>query len=218
MSASDVDQNEAFSATRFRSQAEPLLLATDAAGSTVAEFGDHTADMRLKFAMPGGPPKKAAVLIPVVDRGDEATVLLTQRTDHLPSHPGQISFPGGKVDDEDATAMNAALREAEEEIGLTTSHIDVIGNLNPYLSNTGFLIVPVVSIVTPGFKLVPNEGEVADIFEVPLKFLMSSRNHQKVSVMLRGQERMVFAMPYHDRYIWGVTAGILRLLYETVYV
>ena len=161
--------------------------------------------------------KDAAVLIPIVDRGDEATVILTQRTSHLPSHAGQIAFPGGKVDEGDVSPQGAALREADEEIGLASQFVDTFGLLRPYISSTGYRIFPVLSTVRSGFDLVPNPCEVDEIFEVPLRFLMDPANHQKKSAEWRGKTRHYFAMPYEDHYIWGVTAGILRNLYETVY-
>ncbi len=206
-----------YSAQAFRDRARPVLHDDPSIVDPHREFGEDTADARFRFSGPIDVAKEAAVLVPVVDRGSEATILLTQRTDHLPSHAGQISFPGGKIDPDDRTPLAAALREAEEEIGLTEPFVEPIGSLPPYLSNTGYLINPVVAVVRPGFQLVRNEGEVADIFEVPLRFLMSARNHQRNHVLLGGRQRLVFAMPYEDRYIWGVTAGILRLLYETVY-
>ena len=161
--------------------------------------------------------KDAAVLIPIVDRGGEASVILTQRTHHLPSHAGQVAFPGGKVDDHDATAEAAALREAEEEIGLQSGYVEIFGQMRPYISSTGYRIFPILSVVKPGFELQANPGEVSDIFEVPLGFLMNPSNHQRKSAEWRGKMRGYYAMPYGDYYIWGVTAGILRNLYETVY-
>ena len=161
--------------------------------------------------------KDAAVLIPIVDRGREATIILTQRTSHLPSHAGQIAFPGGKVDDGDDSPQGAALREADEEIGLASRYVDTFGLLRPYISSTGYRIFPVLSTVHSGFDLVPNPCEVDEIFEVPLRFLMDPANHQRKSGEWRGKTRHYFAMPYKDHYIWGVTAGILRNLYETVY-
>lgn len=161
--------------------------------------------------------KDAAVLIPIVDRGDEASVILTQRTHHLASHAGQIAFPGGKVDAEDLSAEMAALREADEEIGLKAEFVDIFGQMRPYISSTGYRIFPVLSTVRQGFDLVPNPGEVSHVFEVPLRFLMDPGNHHKKSAEWRGKTRHYFAMPYGEHYIWGVTAGILRNLYETVY-
>jgi 8-oxo-dGTP pyrophosphatase MutT (NUDIX family) len=159
--------------------------------------------------------RPAAVLIPVVDRPDPA-VLLTLRTE-LPSHPGQIAFPGGKIDPHDATPAAAALREAEEEIGLSHTLIEPIGYLDLYLTFSGFRILPTVARVAPNYQLTLNEHEVADAFEVPLAFLMDEANHALHSRDWKGIERRYYAMPFGERYIWGVTAGILRNLYERIY-
>jgi len=159
--------------------------------------------------------RPAAVLIPVVDR-PEPMVLLTLRTE-LPSHPGQIAFPGGKIDAGDATPAAAALREAEEEIGLTRELIEPIGYLDLYLTFSGFRILPTVARVAPDYRLALNEREVADAFEVPLAFLMDTQNHALHSRDWKGVQRKYYAMPFGERYIWGVTAGILRNLYERIY-
>ncbi|HEY6992602.1 MAG TPA: CoA pyrophosphatase, partial [Xanthobacteraceae bacterium] len=150
--------------------------------------------------------RPAAVLIPVVDRS-EPTVLLTQRTE-LPSHPGQIAFPGGKIDPHDATPADAALREAEEEIGLPRALIEPIGYLDLYLTFSGYRILPTVARVRPGYRLVLSEAEVAEAFEVPLAFLMDAQNHALHSRDWKGVTRRYYAMPFGERYIWGVTAGI----------
>jgi 8-oxo-dGTP pyrophosphatase MutT (NUDIX family) len=159
--------------------------------------------------------RPAAVLIPIVDRPDPA-VLLTLRTE-LPSHPGQIAFPGGKIEAIDATPATAALREAEEEIGLAHELIEPIGYLDLYLTFSGFRILPTVARVRPDYELVLNEREVADAFEVPLAFLMDVQNHALHSRDWKGIQRKYYAMPFGERYIWGVTAGILRNLYERIY-
>ena len=159
--------------------------------------------------------RPAAVLIPVVDR-PEPQVLLTERT-QLPSHPGQIAFPGGKIDPHDATPAAAALREAEEEIGLDRELIEPIGYLDLYLTFSGFRILPTLARVQPDYRLVLNPDEVADAFEVPLAFLMDVQNHALHSRDWKGIERKYYAMPFGERYIWGVTAGILRNLYERLY-
>jgi 8-oxo-dGTP pyrophosphatase MutT (NUDIX family) len=159
--------------------------------------------------------RPAAVLIPVVDR-PEPMVLLTLRTE-LPSHPGQIAFPGGKIDPHDATPADAAIREADEEIGLARTLIDPIGYLDLYLTFSGFRILPTLARVSPDYRLALNAGEVADAFEVPLAFLMEPANHQRKSRDWKGIERSYYAMPFGERYIWGVTAGILRNLYERIY-
>lgn len=162
------------------------------------------------------PVRPAAVLIPVVDR-PEPTVLLTLRTASLSSHAGQIAFPGGRIDAEDASPLDTALREAEEEIGLDRRLVEPLGYSDVYLSGTGYRIVPAVARVTPPFTLALNPAEVEDAFEVPLAFLMGPENHQLHSREWRGMMRKYYAMPFGDRYIWGVTAGILRNLYERLY-
>jgi len=159
--------------------------------------------------------RPAAVLIPVINRA-EPQVLLTVRTE-LPSHPGQIAFPGGKIDPHDATPAEAAMREAREEIGLERSLIHPIGYLDLYLTFSGYRILPTVARVEPGYKLKLCEAEVADTFEVPLAFLMDVQNHALHSRDWKGITRKYYAMPFGGRYIWGVTAGIVRNLYDKVY-
>lgn len=161
-------------------------------------------------------PKPAAVLVPVVARA-ELTILLTQRTDHLSSHAGQIAFPGGKIDAEDGGPLGAALREAEEEIGLDRHLVEPLGYLDAYRTGTGYLVVPVVSLVSPDLRLALNAHEVADAFEVPLAFLMDAANHRRDTRLSRGQERTFHAMPYGERYIWGATAGMLKNLHARLF-
>jgi len=160
--------------------------------------------------------RPAAVLVPIVAH-DEPTVLLTQRTADLASHASQVAFPGGKIDPHDATPLAAALREAQEEIGLEQSLIHPIGYLDLYLTFSGFRILPLVACVDPRYRLVINDKEVADVFEVPLAFLMTPENHLRKTRDWRGITRQYYEMPYRERHIWGVTAGILRNLYERVY-
>jgi 8-oxo-dGTP pyrophosphatase MutT (NUDIX family) len=160
--------------------------------------------------------RDAAVLIPVVAREPAASVILTQRTGHLSSHAGQIAFPGGKIEPGDADAVAAAIRETGEEIGLDCNAITVVGQLDPYLSRTGYRIVPVLARVEPAYRLVLNANEVAEAFEVPLPFLMTPANHQRATRTFEGRERYFYEMPFGERYIWGVTAGIIRRLYEQV--
>ena len=177
--------------------------------------GDAGTDRMLEIVAREQPIRPAAVLIPVVDHR-EPTVLLTQRSAHLADHAGQIAFPGGKIEAADASPLDTALREAEEEIGLDRGFVDPIGYLDLYATGFGFRILPTVARVKPGFKLSINRGEVDDAFEVPLSFLMNPANHQLHSKEFRGMERSYYAMPYAERYIWGATAGILRVLYERI--
>lgn len=160
--------------------------------------------------------KPAAVLIPVVARPEPA-VLLTQRTPDLTSHSGQIAFPGGKIDPADESPQAAALREAHEEIGLDRGLVEPIGYLDLYLTFSGFRILPVLARVAPDYRLTLNPAEVSDAFEVPLEFLMRPDNHQRLKRDWKGIERHHYAMPFGERYIWGITAGILRNLYERIY-
>ena len=159
--------------------------------------------------------KPAAVLIPIVDRR-EPTVLLTLRTADLASHAGQVAFPGGKIDPGDVSPVAAALREAKEEIGLAPLLIEPIGYLDLYLTFSGFRILPTVARIKPDFTLTLNPWEVKETFEVPLDFLMTPANHQRKTRDWKGIPRDYYAMPFGDRYIWGITAGILRNLYDRV--
>lgn len=162
------------------------------------------------------PPRPAAVLVPIVLR-DKLTVMLTQRSNDVPSHPGQISFPGGKVEPTDSGPLNCALREAREEIGLTQEFVEPLGFLDSYRTGTGFQITPLVAFVRPGFGVALDPREVLDVFEVPLSFLMDASNHQKHSREWRGRQRSFYAMPYGERYIWGATAGMLKNLHERLF-
>jgi len=202
----------AFSADDFRRRAvaETGPFAGD-------EFGDHrlNPDLRHLFVREG--LRDAAVLVPVVDHGPEATVLLTQRSANLRNHSGQIAFPGGRIDPTDLSPEAAALRETREEIGLPAARIEVIGRLPDYVTGSGYRITPVLSIVRPGFALELNPAEVDAAFEVPLAFLMDPANHRRQSRIWNERERFFYEMPFGERYIWGVTAGIIRTLYERLY-
>jgi 8-oxo-dGTP pyrophosphatase MutT (NUDIX family) len=178
--------------------------------------GDHDVDPVSHAIAEVRPIRPAAVLVPVVDR-EEPMVLLTQRTAALPDHAGQIAFPGGKIDAQDETPLAAALREAEEEIGLDRRLVHPIGYLDLYMTTLGYRIVPTVARVDPGFRLTLNASEVDDAFEVPLAFLMQPDNHQRHSRPWKGLTRTYYAIPFAERYIWGVTAGILRNLYHRIY-
>ncbi|HEY0568568.1 MAG TPA: CoA pyrophosphatase [Xanthobacteraceae bacterium] len=185
--------------------------------SVIPDRGDHNLDPVMQAIAEVRPIRPAAVLVPVVDRS-EPTILLTQRTADLPDHPGQIAFPGGKIDHEDESPLAAALREAEEEIGLDAQYVEPIGYLDLYMTTLGYRIVPTLARVHPDFTLHLNRGEVADAFEVPLSFLMEATNHQRHSREWKGMMRSFYAIPFGERYIWGVTAGILRNLYERIYL
>lgn len=178
--------------------------------------GDLDLDPLLWEQMDVQPLRPAAVLIPVIDR-PEPGVILTQRTSHLPNHPGQIAFPGGSIDPEDASPAAAALREAQEEIGLDPQLVEPIGYIDLYLTFSGYRILPLVARVATDYAMTLNAHEVEDAFEVPLAFLMDAQNHALHSREWKGLMRRFYAMPYGDRYIWGVTAGILRNLYERIY-
>lgn len=201
-----------FSATEFRHRAaaQDPDLALDA-------YGDHRLNPDLKTTILREGLHDAAVLVPVVDYGDEATVILTERSAKLRSHSGQIALPGGRIDPTDVSPEHAALREAEEEIGLPPSRTEVVGRMPDYVSGSGYRIRPVLSVVQPGFSLVLNPDEVEDAFEVPLSFLMDPANHRQESRIWQKRERFFYTMPYGERFIWGVTAGILHMLYERLY-
>jgi 8-oxo-dGTP pyrophosphatase MutT (NUDIX family) len=163
------------------------------------------------------PPKPAAVLLPLVRRDEQLGVLLTHRARHLHDHAGQISFPGGRIEPSDRGAVEAALREAAEETGLDVERIELLGTLPNYLTVTRFDVTPVVGMIVAPIALRLDASEVEDAFEVPLSFLMDTRNHQRRVVSSRGERRFVYAIPYHDglreRMIWGVTAAIVRNFY-----
>jgi 8-oxo-dGTP pyrophosphatase MutT (NUDIX family) len=162
------------------------------------------------------PPRPAAVLVPVMLR-PALTVLFTQRSHALQHHAGQISFPGGRVEGGDTSALDAALREAREEIGLPAANVEPLGYLDSYRTGSGFQIVPVVGLVQPGFTVALDAGEVSDVFEVPLEFLLDPANHRKDSREWRGRERYFYAMPWRERYIWGATAGVLRNMQQRLF-
>lgn len=181
------------------------------------ERGDARSDYDLNPEMRSDAPEdltSAAVLIPLVLRAEGVTMLLTQRTDHLRDHAGQVSFPGGRVEAHDESAVATALRETEEEVGLSPSHIEIVGELDLYDTRTGFRITPVVGLVEPGFTLTLDEFEVAEAFEVPLSFVLDPENHHKRSLVWRGTERHFYLLPYAEREIWGVTAGMIVNLYH----
>ncbi len=158
--------------------------------------------------------KPAAVLIPLVKRRDELTVILTKRTENLNSHSGQIAFAGGKIDKADGSPVAAALREAHEEIGLDARHVEVLGAMPEYFTGSGYRITPVIALVEDHAVLTPNPEEVEYIFEVPLAFLMDTDNHKMASRMFKGNRRYYLEMPFGEHYIWGVTAGMIQVFQE----
>jgi 8-oxo-dGTP pyrophosphatase MutT (NUDIX family) len=167
-----------------------------------------------------GPPRPAAVLVPIIAHPGAPSVLLTQRTLHLRQHSGQVAFPGGRFEPGDRTPVQTALREAHEEVGLEPQRVEVIGRLPDYLTGTGFLVTPVVGLIAPGMAFRPDPHEVAEVFEVPLAFLMNPRHHEQRSFEVGGVWRTFWAMPYRpnpaagEYFIWGATAAMLRNLYR----
>lgn len=207
------------------------VVGTDAHLPAIAAAGMTPQALRQRFAQPPQwqpevrrearfaqrQPVSASVLVPVVQR-EELTVLLTQRTQQLSTHSGQVAFPGGKQDPEDRDPIMTALREAQEEVGLEPSAVEVLGSLPIYETGTAFIVTPVVALISPRITLRPNPQEVADVFEVPLRFLLDPANHRRHRLQWQGIEREWFSMPYDDggkeRYIWGATAGMLRNFYR----
>ena len=172
---------------------------------------------RNPFVRGDNPLKPAAVLVPLVDHEDGLTVMLTRRTDHLTNHGGQISFPGGRCDDTDADCIATALRETEEEVGLDRKHVRVVGELDDYIVGTGYLVRPVIGLLQPPFALKPHDHEVAEVFEVPLAFVLDPANIQRHARDVNGAQRYYFAIQWRDYYIWGATAGMLRNLSEVLW-
>jgi 8-oxo-dGTP pyrophosphatase MutT (NUDIX family) len=170
------------------------------------------------YRLPGreGEPTPAAVLVPIVNRPEGLQLLLTQRSADLPDHPGQISFPGGRVEPEDASLAAAALRESTEEIGLASERVEVLGQLSEYETVTGYRVTPVVGWVEPPFSLLPDPVEVADVFEVPLAFVLNPENRQRHFRMLGTTRRYYWAIPFGERYIWGATAAMLLIFERTL--
>ena len=198
---------------RARLAAEP---AADAFSSLHARRGDHALDGLTIDPQTVAAARPAAVLAPIIPRPEGLMVLLTLRAAHLRSHSGQVAFPGGKIDAGE-TPGETALREANEEIGLAPGLVEPLGWLDPYLTGTGYRVTALVALIDPAFTPTLNPDEVADVFETPFAFLMDAANHRLEERQWRGRTRKFYAMPHGERYIWGVTAGILRNLYERLF-
>jgi len=194
---------------------EPDFLRRTLAAPPVSWPGDPPYETELRYPGRDGPPVAASVLMPLVMHDDGLRVMLTQRAAHLHDHAGQISFPGGRLESWDASPEAGALREAQEETGLASEYIDVLGCMPTYLTATGFSVTPVVGLVRPGFSLTPDSVEVAEVFEAPFPFLMDPANHRlHCAALPDGRTRHFYSMPWQDRFIWGATAAMLRNLYH----
>lgn len=202
---------------------DPVLLTAASLRERFAEARRWTPEFTGDGASSGREPAFASVLVPLVDRPEGLSVLLTQRTAHLRDHAGQVSFPGGRVEPTDADAIDTALREAEEEVGLARRQVEVMGTLHPYSTVTNFVVTPVVGLVRPGFELRLDPFEVASAFEVPLAYLMTPANHRRHRFEHEGQERHFLSMHWEGvaadgrqetYFIWGATASMLRNLYR----
>ena len=209
----DLDADGLRVLARARLAPEPSMAVLS---SLQAPRGDHALDGLTVEPEVVARARPAAVLAPIVPRPDGLAMLLTLRSAHLRSHSGQVAFPGGKIDPGE-TPEQTALREAREEIGLAAELVEPLGWLDPYLTGTGYRVAPLVALLDPAFAPIPNPDEVADAFETPFAFLMDAANHRLEERQWRGRARKFYAMPYGERYIWGVTAGILRNLYERLF-
>lgn len=182
---------------------------------TALTRGDR--DLNPDWLRPETELKPAAVLAPIIKRPDGWTMLFTQRSVETPAHPGQVSFPGGRVQESDTNAVETALRETFEEIGLTRDGIEPLGAWDAYETGTGYRVTPIVGLIEPGFELKLDPREVASVFEAPISFLFDPANHERREAVWQGQKRAYYAMPYGDHFIWGATAGMIRALYERLY-
>lgn len=203
-----------FQEDEFRHRAAAAL---HTAPPEMASRGDDDLNPDARLIPPGVVPKPAAVLVPLVPRADGLSMLLTRRTAHLSQHAGQVAFPGGRIDAGDESPVAAALRETEEETGIGRQFVEPLGYLDTYMTGTSYRVVPVVGLLRSGFTVSPHAGEVDEVFEVPLSFLMNPKHHERHSREWQGRVRHFYAMPYEGRYIWGATAGMIRNLYSLVY-
>lgn len=209
----------------MRSLADPLPFSADEfrirARREIAEddepYGDHRLNPGLSDMILRDGLRDAAILIAAVDRGADSTLLLTKRNERLRAHSGQIAFPGGGIDPTDASAEAAALRETQEEVGLDPAAVEVVGRMPDYITGSGYRVAPVLGVVRPPLRLAVNPDEVEAVFEVPLRFLMDPANHARESRVWEAHERFFYVMPWEDRRIWGITAGIIHTLYERLY-
>ena len=203
-----------FDEDEFRSLAR---LRLHGAPPPVPSRSDDDLNPKARMIPEGGEPRPAAVLVPLVPRGDGLHMLLTERQPHLRHHAGQVAFPGGRIDEADLGPVAAALRETEEETGILPAFVEPLGFLDTYLTSTNYRVMPVVGILQPGFSVTPQVDEVADVFEVPLAFLMNPVSHERHSREWQGLQRHYYAMPWQGHYIWGATAGMIRNLYCLMY-
>lgn len=195
--------------SRLRARLDPLDRLSDALRSD--------RDLNPDWAAPDMALRPAAVLAPIIARPEGWTMLFTRRAEETPAHPGQISFPGGRVQASDTDACDTALRETFEEIGLPRHRVEPLGAFDRYETGTGFRITPIVGLIRPGFDLTLDPREVAAVFEAPLSFLFDPANHERREAEWRGAKRAYYAMPYGEHFIWGATAGMIRALYERLY-
>ena len=201
---------------RFHERILPTAPTVAALSSARGQTGDFDLNQDVPESLRKRSLKPAAVLVPIITYEDGAKVLFIRRAEKLTSHSGQIAFPGGRVDPTDTTVAAAALREAQEEVGLNPDLVEVLGYGDTYETFTGYCVVPVVGLVQPGFDMLINSDEVSEVFEVPLAHLMDQTNHIVESDQFHGRERFFYTMPYQQYYIWGVTAGMIRHLSERV--
>jgi len=195
---------------RLYDRLDPVELA-----DLTPRFGDG--DLNDAPSPTGRALKPAAVIAPVLMHDGPPRILLTERASHLAKHAGQIAFPGGRIEPDDAGPADAALREMEEEVGIAPVHVEIIGRFDLYETVTGYCVTPFVGLVRPGYTLRPDPSEVADVFETPVDFLMNPDNHERHSRVWQGRERHFYAMPWKQRYIWGATAGMIKSLYDRLY-